>query len=87
MPLERGIIVRSMAGRDKNSFMVIVSVTGGQIYVCDGKERPLERPKLKNAKHIEATKSRLDEEQLKTNKQIRHALNDYSVRTQSKGEI
>lgn len=46
-------VIRSMAGRDKNRLMVIISVKDEEyVYVADGKLRTLARPKLKKKKHI-----------------------------------
>ena len=73
-----GRIVCSLAGRDKGCFMAVVAVKEERVFVCDGRERPLERPNPKNIKHIKPTNSRLDEEQLKTNRSLRRALNEYS---------
>ena len=57
--------------------MVVVKQEGKFLYVCDGKERPLERPKQKNLKHISLTETNLSEEQMLTNRSIRHALKDF----------
>ncbi|MBQ7288641.1 MAG: KOW domain-containing RNA-binding protein [Clostridia bacterium] len=76
MSFTRGQVVRSLAGRDKGSFLVVVAVGKTTLSLCDGKARPLHRPKQKNQKHIGNTNHRLTEEQMKTNKQIRHALRD-----------
>ena len=57
-----GQIVCSKAGRDKGYFMVVVEEGDGFVFVCDGKERPLERPKRKNIKHIAFTNTVLEEE-------------------------
>ena len=78
MLLEKGCIVRSTAGRDKDSFLVVVSFNGDKICLCNGGERPLERPKQKNVKHLRLTVSVLGEEQLRTNRSIKHALRDYA---------
>ena len=72
-----GRIVCSKAGRDKDYFMVVVAEENGFVYVCDGKERPLERPKRKNVKHIKLTATYLDENDYKTNKHLRKALAVY----------
>ncbi len=82
----RGTIVCSKAGRDKGCFMVVVDVIETQVYLCDGKERPVERPKKKNVKHIFLTDRVLADDQLHTNRSIRHALNDFRA-TNAKGEI
>lgn len=69
-----GQIVSSRAGRDKNRFMVVVSSDEKFIYLCDGKERPLARPKRKNIKHVAFTNKSLDENSYKTDKALRRAL-------------
>ena len=64
----------SKKGRDKNYFLVIVEEEGNIAYVCDGKERPLERPKKKNVKHLAFTNTVLDKDCFKSNKGLRIAL-------------
>jgi len=74
MELQRGLIVRSKAGRDKGGFMVVLSFERGSCLLCDGKERPLDRPKRKNVKHLAVTNESIGEEQLANNARIRKAL-------------
>ncbi len=72
-----GRIVCSKAGRDKDYFMVVVKSEGNFVFVCDGKERPLERPKRKNKKHLQFTNTVLETDSFKTNKQLKKALAVY----------
>ncbi len=72
-----GRIVCSKAGRDKGCFLVVVDADDAYLYVCDGKERPLERPKRKNIKHLSLTNTVLDENSYKTNKSLKKALAVY----------
>ena len=69
-----GKVVISNAGRDKTKVMVIVKETENYLLVCDGKERPVERPKRKNPKHLRLTKLYLEAHQLETNRALRKAL-------------
>ena len=69
-----GRIVCSKAGRDKGYFMVVVESKEDCVLVCDGKERPLERPKIKNIKHLQFTNTVLSETEYKTNKTLKKAL-------------
>lgn len=85
MSLARGQVVYSLAGRDKGSFLVVVSAGEKTLFLCDGKARPVERPKQKNRRHVAKTNRRLAEEQMKTNKQIRRALRDLCSAGQTKG--
>ena len=71
-----GKIVISNAGRDKNKAMVIVKETENYLLVCDGKERPVERPKRKNPKHLKLTTICLEAHQLETNRALRKAIKD-----------
>ena len=72
-----GRIVCSKKGRDKGYFLVVVKEENGYLFVADGKERPLEKPKRKNPKHIGATNTVLDENSYRTNKALRRALAVY----------
>ena len=72
-----GRIVCSKAGRDKGYFMVVTDCKDNFVFVCDGKERPLERPKRKNIKHLKVTNTVLSEKSYNTNKSLRKALAVY----------
>lgn len=69
-----GRIVCSVSGHDKGCFMVVVAEKDDGLLVCDGKLRPLAKPKFKNIKHIKFTEVYLKPEQLQTNKSIRKAI-------------
>ncbi len=73
----KGKIVCSKAGRDKGYFMVVVDCKDDFVLVCDGKERPLNRPKRKNIKHLQFTNTVLGEADYKTNKSLKKALAVY----------
>ena len=45
MELKRGLLVRSKAGHDKHGFFVVLSADQEFAVICDGKHRPLQRPK------------------------------------------
>ena len=72
-----GQIVCSKKGRDKGYFLVTVNEEDGFVFVCDGKERPLERPKRKNIKHVSFTDTVLDKDSFRTNKSLKKALAVY----------
>ncbi len=72
-----GRVVCSKSGRDKGYFMVVVKEDNDFLYVCDGKERPLERPKRKNVKHLSLTNTVFCENEFKTNKSLKKALAVY----------
>lgn len=73
MDFEKGTVVISKAGRDKGYFMAVIGEEKDYPLVADGKERPLERPKRKNPKHLQKTNFKVDLEQL-TDKKLRTYL-------------
>lgn len=77
MEAKTGMIVRSLSGRDKGRFMVIVSIEKGFVYLADGKERKLASPKKKNEKHICLTKTMIRTDDL-TDKKLRDLLRSYA---------
>lgn len=75
--MKAGQIVKSVAGRDKNSFYVVMQAAGAEAYIADGKLRKLSKPKRKNVKHIKATDCTVDLNG-KTDKWLRNFLRDFS---------
>ena len=50
MDIKVGSIVRSIAGHDKGSLLLVVAMEKGYAYVADGKRRKIEKPKKKKTK-------------------------------------
>ena len=78
MELQIGHVVYSRAGRDKDGFLAVVAINNDSVMVANGKERPLQRPKKKNRKHIGLTNTVLDSGSMSTNRSLRRALNQIS---------
>lgn len=74
MEYQPGSVMRSLAGRDKGTLLLVTSLQGDRALVCDGKERPLGRPKPKNPRHLEATPFALPDEAKRSDKALRRAL-------------
>ena len=72
--LKRGSVVKSLAGRDKGSLLAVVQIENNCVILCDGKERPIDRPKSKNIRHVEATEFSLSETDLASNRSLKKAL-------------
>ena len=83
MELIKGSVVISKAGRDKGCFLAVKDITDEGVFVCDGKERPVERPKKKNPLHIATTRYVLTEEQTATNRSLKKALKSISCSEES----
>ncbi len=77
MEAVNGRIVRSLAGRDKGKFLVVVKADGDFLYLADGKERRLDSPKKKRIKHTAFTNTVIDTEAL-TDKKLRSVIAEYS---------
>lgn len=75
MEIKRGQVAFSAAGRDKDKPMAVAYQDSKYVYVCDGKERPLNRPKRKNLKHLRFTEITVDEKSLANDSALRKALN------------
>lgn len=72
--LKKGTVVKSTAGRDKDYLLVVIEADEKTVTLCDGKERPLERPKGKNIRHVSPTCFILTKEEMATNRALRRAL-------------
>ena len=75
--LEKGRVVISLKGRDRGYPLAVLRAEGKTATVCDGKERPIDRPKTKNIRHIEPTEHVLGEEAFTSDRHLRTALRAY----------
>ena len=74
MENKRGQIVSSKAGHDKGCFFAIIADENPYALICDGKRRPLEKPKKKKYIHLSKTNYVLSEDEMKTNRSLRKAI-------------
>ena len=56
MEIKLGSIVKSIAGKEKDKFFLIIEIDENYVMIADGKRRPLENPKKKKIKHLEFIK-------------------------------
>ena len=87
MEIQKGSIVFSKAGRDKGKFMAVADVTQNGIWVVDGKERPIEKPKMKNPKHLSPTKTTIKNEEMEANSRLRKALKRFAEKASEEGDV
>lgn len=83
MNYEMGMPAWSRAGHDKDRLYIIVKADEEYVYLSDGRLKPLENPKKKRKKHIQAVKQIPDELRGLTidtinNEQIRKAIRRFS---------
>ena len=75
MNITAGTVVISRAGHDCGRAMLVVRNDGEFLFVADGKERKLEKPKKKNRKHVRATSRVINLAGL-TDKSLRRTLRE-----------
>ena len=75
-----GSVVYANAGRDKGSMFVAVELHDGFVYIADGRERKLQKPKRKNPKHISPVGIVIDTQDL-SNKKLRKLINELETQT------
>ena len=78
MEIQIGLVVYSRAGRDRGEFLAVVGQENEFLLLCNGKDRPLERPKKKNKKHLVLTDTVLDNGSMSTNRSLRRTLKSFS---------
>ena len=79
--IEPGQVVRSLAGRDKGNHQVVLKIVDeSYVYLVDGKQRTLKKPKKKKISHVQITKEwvnlKIDEKDL-NDSYIRKQLKAY----------
>lgn len=79
MEFKKGQVVISAAGRDKGTRLAVAAITEHGVLVCDGKARPLERPKRKNPRHLLPTAQTLDAPAMATNRSLKRALREMKI--------
>lgn len=55
--LRKGQIARSIKGRDKGRYYIVLACEENIVLVTDGDRRPLSKPKRKNVAHLWYTKT------------------------------
>ena len=80
MNFSKGMIVLSKAGHDSGRLMLVTATDDSFVYVADGKERKLEKPKRKNPLHLSKTNKTAELDGL-TDKKLRTALRELRADT------
>ena len=81
MELRKGMLAISKAGHDKDSWYVVLSIEGNQVFLVNGENRTMDRPKMKKRMHLQpvntvpkALQEKLDKNMQWTNEEIKRAL-------------
>ena len=75
MELRKGQIVKSVKGHDKGDLLMIADFDEKRVLLCDGKQRKLNKPKVKNLRHVELTGFEVDIKEVDTDRKLRKTLN------------
>lgn len=78
MRLQVGSVVRARRGRDNGKYFCVVAIDGGFCWLRDGKSRPLDNPKRKNIRHITITNHILTTDALKSDVDLKKALEGFT---------
>ena len=79
-----GKFATSKAGHDRGEVYVIVAEEGENVYLCDGKYKPLSKPKKKRKKHIQIIDKTVSEEvlfKLQSHEKIMDEQIKYEIKT------
>ena len=84
MDVVPGDIVYSIAGRDKDTYFVVVRTADVYAYLCDGRKRKSDNPKKKKVKHLKTgighsmyLENKLISGEKVTNTELRRELDEY----------
>ena len=69
-----GYLARSIAGHDKGNLYIIIEETDQYLFLANGEEKTLEKPKRKNRKHVALIKIK---NPVTSNEAIKHSIREY----------
>lgn len=81
MELEKGMLAISKAGHDKDCWYVVLNIEETNVFLVNGKNRTIEKPKRKKRKHLqpvnevpEILREKLQTKEPWTNEEIKRAI-------------
>lgn len=77
LKVDKGRVVRALAGRDKGTFFAIIDIDGKFVKIADGKTRKLCNPKTKSLKHLALTNTVINIDGI-SDKQLRKVLSAFN---------
>ncbi len=85
MDFDLGQIVFAKKGRDKGDAFIVVNISGEYIYLVNGINRTLDKPKKKKYKHVQPTnfisstiKKMIKNDEYMKDSDIRNIIKDYT---------
>lgn len=84
MQIQKGMIVKSIAGHDKNRFYCVVELSEEFAWIADGKRRKMTLPKKKRQKHLRTTTQFIELNESTTDLQLRRVLHSWNYPQESK---
>ena len=77
MEIQKGSVVKALAGRDKGGTFIVLAVEDDHAVIADGKRRRIQHPKRKKLKHLAPTHTVYDGS-IETNPQIRKLIKEFN---------
>lgn len=84
MQIQKGMIVKSIAGHDQNRFYCVVALSDEFAWIADGKRRKLSAPKKKRLKHLRLTSKVLSLSEGVTDLWLRRRLHVFNYPEEAK---
>ena len=81
MEIVEGMVVKSVAGRDSNSFYIVFKIKENFVFIANGGRRKISKLKAKNFKHVRKTNTIVNLENFKTDKSVRTFLNSFNSKS------
>lgn len=79
MEIKIGSVVVSKAGHDSGELFAVMDIDEKNVFISDGKQRKVEKPKKKNLRHVSVTRHVIESEQLQTNRKLKKALAEFKA--------
>lgn len=85
MQVQKGMIVKSIAGHDQNRFYCVIALSeDGFAWIADGKRRKLAALKKKRVKHLRPTSHIIAVSEDITDLRLRRILHDFNYPNEAK---
>lgn len=77
--MEKGFVVKAIAGKEKNQVFVVVEVNDKFVFIADGKRLRVNKPKKKSVKHIQkvSTKKFSEDELLVKDEKVNASIRKF----------
>lgn len=75
--MEIGSVVVNKTGKEKTKFFAVTGFDESFCFLANGRDRKLDKPKKKNLRHVQETRTILDANQMESDKALWEALKSF----------